>query len=323
MNELINNDYLNDLKKIKETIRNNQNKAMVIVNSAMIMTYYEIGCIINERKNWGNKYIQKLSEDLKEYGKGFSVRNLHYMSQFAYECKKEEIMQQAVAKIPWGTIITIIMAKSKSHEEMIWYINEAHKNGWSRSQILNQFENSAYERNLIKPDTSPAIQSDYTMNNLFKDTYIFDFLNMDNTKTELSTKNSLIENVIKFIKELGVGFTVVDKEFKIITPDNKTFYIDLLLYHIKLHIYVVIEIKNRKFIPQDLGQLLFYVGAIDALEKTDRDDDTVGLLLCRDADNFTVKTTLSKINAKIGISKYKIIEELPAYLEKKLKEKRG
>ena len=146
---------------------------------------------------------------------------------------------------------------------------------------------------------------------------------MDNTKTELSTKNSLIENVIKFIKELGVGFTVVDKEFKIITPDNKTFYIDLLLYHIQLHIYVVIEIKNRKFIPQDLGQLLFYVGAIDALEKTDRDDDTVGLLWCRDADNFTVKTTLSKINAKIGISKYKIIEELPAYLEKKLKEKRG
>lgn len=214
------------------------------------------------------------------------------------------------------------MSKSKTHEEMLWYINETHKNRWSRSIVLKQFENSAYERNLIKPDISPAIQSDYTINNLFKDTYIFDFLNMDNTKTELSTKNSLIENVIKFIKELGVGFTVVDKEFKIITPDNKTFYIDLLLYHIKLHIYVVIEIKNRKFIPQDLGQLLFYVGAIDALEKTDRDDDTVGLLLCRDADNFTVKTTLSKINAKIGISKYKIIEELPVYLEKRLKEKR-
>ena len=215
------------------------------------------------------------------------------------------------------------MSKSKTHEEMLWYINETHKNRWSRSIVLKQFENNAYERNLIKPDISPAIQSDYTINNLFKDTYIFDFLNIDNTKTELSTKNSLIENVIKFIKELGVGFTVVDKEFKIITPDNKTFYIDLLLYHIKLHIYVVIEIKNRRFIPQDLGQLLFYVGAIDALEKTDRDDDTVGLLLCRDADNFTVKTTLSKINAKIGISKYKIIEELPTYLEKKLKEKRG
>lgn len=211
------------------------------------------------------------------------------------------------------------MSKSKTHEEMLWYINETHKNRWSRSIVLKQFENNAYERNLIKPDISPAIQSDYTINNLFKDTYIFDFLNIDNTKTELSTKNSLIENVIKFIKELGVGFTVVDKEFKI----NKTFYIDLLLYHIKLHIYVVIEIKNRRFIPQDLGQLLFYVGAIDALEKTDRDDDTVGLLLCRDADNFTVKTTLSKINAKIGISKYKIIEELPTYLEKKLKEKRG
>ncbi len=322
MNELINNDYLNDLKRIKETIRNNQNKAMVIVNSAMIMTYYEIGTIINKRKTWGSKYIQKLSEDLKEYGRGYSFGNLKYMAQFADNFEIDEISEQPARQIPWFTIVRI-MQKSKSHKEMLWYINQTHRNSWSRSQVLKQFENKAYERNLIKPETSSILKSDNSINNLFKDTYVFDFLNRNNTKTELSTKNSLIENVIKFIKELGVGFTVVDKEFKIITPDNKTFYIDLLLYHIKLHIYVVIEIKNRKFIPQDLGQLSFYVGAIDALERTDRDDDTIGLLLCRDADNFTVKTTLSKINAKIGISKYKIIEELPTYLEKKLKEKRG
>ena len=100
MNELINNDYLNDLKKIKETIRNNQNKAMVIVNSAMIMTYYEIGAIINKRKTWGSKFIQKLSLDLKEFGNGYNYSSLKYMAQFADFISYEEISHQLGGQIP-------------------------------------------------------------------------------------------------------------------------------------------------------------------------------------------------------------------------------
>ena len=118
MNEIITNDYLCDLKKIKEAIRTNQNKAMVIVNSAMIMTYYEIGTIINKRKKWGSKYIQKLSEDLKEYGNGYSFDNLRKMAQFAANFSNEEIWLQPATKIPWFTLIRII-SKSKSHEEML------------------------------------------------------------------------------------------------------------------------------------------------------------------------------------------------------------
>ena len=100
MNELLNKDYLLDLNKIKETIKINQNKAMVIVNSAMIMTYYEIGSIINERKSWGNKYIERLSNDLKEYGKGYSTQNLYRMSQIASEFTKEELFSQPAREIP-------------------------------------------------------------------------------------------------------------------------------------------------------------------------------------------------------------------------------
>ena len=142
------NDYLNDLKQIKETIQQNQNKAMVVVNSAMIMTYYEIGTIINKRKNWGSKYNQKLESDLKEYGHGYSFRNLKYMSQFSNNFSTYEIGQQPVAQIPWGSIITI-MEKSKSHNEMLWYINATYQNGWSRSMVLNQIEMKAYERSLF------------------------------------------------------------------------------------------------------------------------------------------------------------------------------
>ena len=126
MNDVISNDYINDLNKIKETIKQNQNKAMVIVNSAMIMTYYEIGVTINKRKTWGSKYIQKLSDDLKEYGKGYSVRNLKLMSQVAANLTIEEIRQQPAAQIPWFTLVTII-SQSYSHEEMLWYINQTHR----------------------------------------------------------------------------------------------------------------------------------------------------------------------------------------------------
>ena len=136
---ILEKDYLNDLNKIKETIKLNQSKAMVYVNSEMIMTYYEIGTIINQRKTWGSKFIEKLSNDLKEYGKGYSYDNLNYMAKFAKEFSLIEIVEQPARLIPWYTLIRI-MQKSKSHSEMLYYINETHKNGWSRSMVLNQIE---------------------------------------------------------------------------------------------------------------------------------------------------------------------------------------
>ncbi len=315
--EILNNYYLNDLKKIKETIRSNQNKAMVIVNSAMIMTYYEIGVIISKRKTWGSKYIQKLSEDLKEYGKGYSVRNLELMCKFVEKITPDEFTKQPVSQLPWGTLIKIIQ-KSKSHEEMIWYINETYKNGWSRSTVLKQFEAKAYERSLIEPNTTPSIKDDDRIEGLFKDTYVLSFLSEENTKKEIDLKNALLDNVIEFLHELGPGFALIDKEYKLIAPNGKTSFIDLLMYHTKLHCYIVIELKIGDFEPSDLGQLMYYVGALDELEKTDRDDETIGLLLCKSADSFTAKTTLKNASAKIGISKYKILKDISNYLEDKL-----
>ena len=319
-NEVIEKDYFKDLQEIKETIRTNQNKAMVIVNSAMIMTYYEIGTIINKRKTWGSKYIKNLANDLKEYGNSYSFRNLKYMSQFAKEFSIKEFGQQPVAQIPWGTLITVIIPKSSSHEEMLWYINETHKNGWSRSMVLNQIAMKAYERSLIEPTTSNITKSDDLSNELFKDTYVFDFLDKNNIKNEKDLKNQMIDNIIKFLQELGPGFSLVGKEYKLITPTNEEFYIDILLYHTKIHCYVVIEVKIGKFHPADLGQLIFYVNAIDDLERTERDDETIGLLLCKEADNYVAKTSLNKAQLHLGISKYKFIEELPEYLNRKLKE---
>ena len=318
--EIETKEYFNDLNKIKEKIRQNQNKAMVYVNSQMILTYYQIGTIINQRKTWGSKYIQNLANDLKEYGKGYSYDNLYRMSQFADEFKEKEIMEQPVPQIPWGTIL-IIIKKAKSHEEMLWYINETHKLGWSRSMVLNQIEMKAYERFLIKPDTTPIVKSDDLANELFKDTYVFDFVDRKSLKDEKDLKNQMIDNIIKFLQELGPGFTLAGKEYRLVTPTNKEYYIDLLMYHTKLHCYVVIEVKIGEFKPSDLGQLIFYVNAVNKLEKTDLDDETIGLLLCKDADKFVTETTLENVAMKLGVSKYKILEELPEYLERRLKEK--
>ena len=292
---------------------------MVIVNSAMIMTYYEIGTIINKRKTWGSKYIKNLANDLKEYGKGYSKRNLQFMSQFANNFTKNDIVKQVASQIPWFTIV-VIMQKSSSHEKMLWYINETYKNGWSRSMVLNQIAMASYERSLIEPTTSNITKSDDLSNELFKDTYVFDFLDKNSIKNEKDLKDQMIDNIIKFLQELGPGFTLAGKEYKLVTPTNKEFYIDLLMYHTKIHAYVVIEVKIGEFTPANLGQLVFYVNAINKLEKTDVDSNTIGLLLCKDADKFVAETTLENSLLKLGISKYKFIEELPEYLSKKLKE---
>ena len=319
-NEVIEKDYFKDLQEIKEAIRTNQNKAMVVVNSAMIMTYYEIGTIINKRKIWGSKYIKNLANDLKEYGKGYSYENLYRMSKVSEEFSNEEIMSHPVTQIPWSTLVTAIMAKSSTHEEMLWYINETYKNGWSRSMVLNQIAMASYERSLIEPTTSNITKSNDLSNESFKDTYVFDFLDKNSIKNEKGLKDQMIDNIIKFLQELGPGFSLVGKEYKLVTPTNKEFFIDLLMYHTKIHAYVVIEVKIGEFTPADLGQLVFYVNAINKLEKTDVDSNTIGLLLCKDADKFVAETTLENSLLKLGISKYKFIEELPEYLSKKLKE---
>lgn len=320
--QIIEQEYFIQLQRIKNTIKQNQNKAMVVVNSAAILNYYEIGTIINERKCWGNKYIERLAIDLSEYGNGYSKRTLQYTSKFADNFECDEIMQRGVAQISWRTII-IIMSKCKTHEEMLYYVELSRKNGWGKDMISNQIAMKAYERSLIEPTTTDIVHAsnDELTNELFKDTYVFDFLDRNKIKNEKDLKKQMIDNIIKFLQELGPGFSLVGKEYKLITPTNETFYIDLLLYHTKIHAYVVIEVKIGKFNPADFGQLVFYVNAIDTLEKTALDEPTIGLLLCKDADTFVAQTTLKNSSNKIGISKYKFIEELPEYLQKRLREK--
>ena len=315
---LVEQGYINDLQEIKQSIQENRHKALVVVNSAMITTYYQIGTVIKKRKTWGSKYVQRLSNDLKEYGKGYSFENLRKMAQFASIFSKEEIWLQPVTKIPWSTIIQII-SKSSSKEEMLWYINQTYKNTWSRRMVLEQFKVKAFERKLIEPQVTDVVKLDNELKDIFKDTLSFDFLGRINVNDEKDLKEKLIDKIISFLQELGPGFSLVGKEYRLVTPTTKNYYIDLLMYHTKIHAYVVIEVKIGEFQPSDVGQLYFYINAINNLEKTEQDNQTVGLLLCKTADSYVVKTSLEGINAPIGVSKYKLLEDLPNYLIEKMK----
>ena len=317
--KLIDKDYITDLQTIKETIKENRYKALVVVNSAMILSYHKIGTVINRRKVWGNKYIQRLAEDLKEFGKGYSYEQLKRMSQFASVFSEDEIRSQAATQIPWTTINEIIF-KSSSKEEMLWYINQTYKNKWSRRIVKEQFKAKVYERKLIEPQVTEMVEKDEELKQVFKDTLSFEFLGKLEIKDERDLKDKLLDNIVLFLQELGPGFSLVGREYRLVTPTNKNFYIDLLMYHVKIHAFVVIEVKIGEFQPSDIGQLQFYINAINDLEKTKVDNPTVGLLLCKTADSYVVKTTIQGMSAAIGVSKYKMFDELPNYLLEKMKE---
>ena len=318
-NELIDDNYIKDLQEIKDSIRENRNKALVVVNTAMIVTYHKIGTIINKRKKWGNEYVKRLANDLKGYGAGYSYSQLMRMSLFAKLFTYEEIVAPPAREIAWTTIYTII-EKSSSKEEMLWYINQTHKNRWSRRIVKEQFKAKAYERKLIEPQVTDIINQDEDLKDIFKDTLSFDFLEKLEIKDEKDLKDKLLDGIISFLQELGPGFSLVGREYKLMTPTGKRYYVDLLMYHTKIHAYFVIEVKIGEFQPSDIGQLHFYINAINDLEKTDGDNPTVGLLLCKTADSYVVKTTLEGISAPIGVSKYKTVEELSDYLIEKMKE---
>ena len=316
-NTIIEKEYFDDLQKIKDTIRTNQNKAMVVVNSAMIMTYYEIGTIINQRKQWGNKYIYRLSKDLKNYGKGYSTTNLKRMSQFAKNISWEELRQQVVAQIAWGSIIQI-MSKTSSHEEMIWYINQTYKNGWSRTILLNKIKMKAYDLKSIDTIKDASIL-DSNINEMFNSTLVFDFIDKNKIKNERDLENSLLDNITKFILELGNGFAFVGRQFKLEIPGGE-YYPDLIFYNYILHSFVIIDLKTTPYKPEYLGKMIFYVNIANDVLKGDKDNPTIGLILCAESDNIIIKYSFGNINSPIKVSEYKFIEELPQYLERKLKE---
>ena len=187
---------------------------------------------------------------------------------------------------------------------------------------MMQIESKLYQRQVIAkkvtnfPMTLPDMQSDLAIQTL-KDPYIFDFISLKGKAKELEIENAMIDKIKDVLVELGKGFAFVGEQYKI-TVSKKDYFIDLLFYHLRLKCYIVVELKAREFEPTDAGQINFYLSAIDDLVKDETDNPTIGLLLCKNKDNFTAEYALRNINSPIGVSEYKLLEDMPEYLQAQL-----
>ena len=261
---IIEKEYFEDLKKIKEAIKTNQSRAMVVVNSELIKTYYEIGVIINQRKVWGNKYIERLSIDLKQYGKGYSTTNLKRVSQLASSISIDEFRAQPVPQIGWSHLITILQ-KTKSHEELLWYIQKTYEHGWSRTILINKLKMKSYEIRTINIHNETTLYNE-SIDEMFNSTLIFDFIDRNNIKSERDLENRLLENITRFILELGKGFAYIGKQYKLEIASGE-YYPDLVFYNYILHSFVIIDLKMTSYKPEYLGKMIFYVNIANSTLK--------------------------------------------------------
>ena len=306
-------DYVQWLQSLKEQIRTARIKASLAVNSELIRLYWRIGTEILGRKSaqgWGTKVNDQLAKDLRaEFPdmKGLSPRNLVYMQTFANAWSGDEVTQQAIAQLPWGHHCTLL-DKLKGRPVREWYIKKTTEHGWSRSILEMQIESQAHRRfgaaqtNFER--TLPAPQSDLARD-LLKDPYAFDFLGLTDAANERAIEKGLIQHLRDFLIELGVGFAFVGSQYKL-DIEGDEFYIDLLFYHLKLHCYVVIELKNTEFKFEYTGQLNGYLAAVDDLVRDPAHDaPTIGLILCKSKKQTMVEYALRGVQTPMGVSTYR------------------
>lgn len=317
-----NEDYKQFLQDLKKRIQSAQIKAALSVNRELVLLYWQIGREILERQKaegWGAKVIEQISKDLRsEFPemKGFSSRNLKYMRKFAEVFSDEEFVQQLAAQIPWFHNC-VILDKTKTLEEREFYIYKTIENGWSRNILVLQIESKLFERQgkaVTNFDlTLPKPQSDLAKQ-LLKDPYNFDFLTLHDEAVERDLENALIENIRKFLLELGVGFAFVGNQYHL-EVGGQDFYIDLLFYHLKLRAFVVIELKMTEFKPEYAGKLNFYLSAVDDLIKHESDAPSIGLILCKSKNGVVAEYALRDVKKPISVSEIQLLEELPKNLK--------
>jgi predicted nuclease of restriction endonuclease-like (RecB) superfamily len=317
--------YSDWLAELKTRIHSAQQRATLAVNRELVLLYWQIGRDILVRQaeqGWGAKVIDRLAHDLRTAFptmKGFSPRNLKYMRAFAEAWPDAEFVQAVLAQLPWYHQLALL-DKLRSPETRRWYAAKAIEHNWSRNVLAMQIETRLHERSGMAVTnfeaSLPKPQSDLALESI-KDPYRFDFLGLTDEAQEREVEHALVKHVTEFLLELGAGFAFVGRQV-LLDVGGDEFFIDLLFYHLKLRCYVVIELKAGKFKPEHLGQLGFYLTAIDRQVKSEHDNPTVGLLLCKSKNKVVAEYALGDTTQPMGIAEYKLLESLPAELQTSL-----
>ena len=313
------------LAELKQRIRTAQTRAALAVSRELVLLYWSIGRDILDRQQaegWGAKVIDRLAKDLgNEFPgvEGFSPRNLKYMRSFAAAWPDPAIVPQLVALLPWGHL-RVLLDRVKDGPVREWYLRAALEYGWSRDILAHQIAGRLHERqgkaltNFSR--TLPPGDSDMA-GQVLKDPYNFDFLTLASSAKERELERGLLMHLRDLLLELGRGFAFVGSQVPL-TVDQETFYIDLLFYHVRLHSYFVIELKMGAFKPEYAGKLNFYLSAVDGTMRSERDDPTIGLLLCESRNGAVVEYAFKDIHKPIGIATYRVTRELPEPLKEEV-----
>ena len=324
-NEILDQDYSILVTDLKKRVAESRYRATLSVNKEMVLLYHHIGQQIlksQKEKGWGSKVIEKLSKDLRSTFpemKGLSTRNLKYMRKFAAEYKDFEFVQEVLAQLSWYHNITLI-DKVLDRKEREFYIQKAIQNGWSRNIMVIQVETNLYKRQggaVTNFDVRLSNSQSDLAKELIKDPYIFDFLSIGESAHEREIEKGLITHIEKFLIELGTGFAFLGRQYHI-EVSKKDYYIDLLFYHVKLKSYIVVELKSKEFKPEYAGKMSFYISAVDKTLKQKDDNPSIGLILCKTKDKILAEYTLQGTVKPIGISEYKLLEELPRKIKSTL-----
>lgn len=313
------------LQELKERIRIAQVRAAFAVNHELVLLYWSIGRDLARRfasEGWGTKINERLSKDLQAAFpgvEGFSRRNLRYMRAFADAWPEPEILQQLVAKLPWGHNLRVL-DRVKDRPTREWYLRAALENGWSQNVLVHMISSELHGRegkaltNFQR--TLPPPGSDMA-DKILRDPYNFDFLTLSDPFAERELEKGLLTHLRDLLLELGRGFAFVGSQVPLVV-DGRSFYLDLLFYHLRLHCYFVIELKTGDFEPEYAGKLSFYISAVDGTMRTADDGPTIGLLLCESRSGTVVEYSLQNFVQPIGVSTYRVTKELPVPVREEL-----
>ena len=353
-----NNDYRIWVKELKQRYLSARLKASIEANRTLLEYYWSLGRDIANKQyanTYGSCFYKTLSHDLRSEmpdEKGFSESNIRYMYRFyqlysqlfenlpqgvenfassnhphpVEDFKQQKCPQVAddllkeICSIPWFHQKTIIDKCKGDAEKALFFVRKVIENSWGRDILLNFLGTDLYERqakaitNFSK--TLPALQSDLAQQ-ITKDPYAFNFLTMTENYNERELEDALVANVTKFLVELGTGFAYMGRQYRM-QVGEKEIFIDLLFYNTRIHAYCCIELKTGSFEPEHLGQLGYYVSAVNHQLKTEHDNPTIGLLICKDKDNIEAQYSLEAYNLPLGISQYELSKLIPNEIKRSL-----
>ncbi len=298
--------------EVVQFIKQAHYNALKAVNTELINLYWRIGEHISQkiaRAEWGQSVVKELADYIRQHEptlKGFSDKNLWRMKQFYEVYKDSPKLSPAVREISW-THNLMIFSRCKTAEEREFYLKLCKSECYSKRELDRQISASLFERTMLGNTQLPPPfkENPFTALNAFKDSYVFEFLDLQENHSESELQQALIRQMRKFVAELGRDFLFMGEEFRV-QVGNSDFFIDLLFYHRGLQCLVAVELKTGKFKPEYIGQLNFYLEALDRDVKKMHENPSIGILLCKDKDQEVVEYALSRSLSPTMVAEYQM-----------------